>query len=63
MIKYEKNEGFCILFYTAAATYILVYSALPQCKWRFQKDGSLILVFATAELRDRVYDMINERLC
>jgi len=63
MIKYEKNEEFCILFYTAAAAYVLVYSVLPQCRWQFQKDGSLVLVFATVESRDRVYDMLNSKLC
>lgn len=63
MIKYERNGDFCILIYTAAATYIVMDLILPHFEIQFMKDGTLELSFKTETARNAVYDTVNERLC
>ena len=63
MIKYSRNENWCILLYTAVYTYIFMDMVTPHCEMQFMKDGSIELSFTSPAARNAVYDMMNDRAC
>lgn len=62
MIKCVRNGNWCILLYTAAATYYFMDMVTPKCEIQIMPDGAIELSFTSASAREAVYDMLNEIL-
>ncbi len=59
MIKFERFGDFCILLFTALATYNYMSDVMPCQDIDFNNDGSIILTFKKESARDAVYDILN----